>query len=154
MQTDNTYRVALFGHKDFCEHRMLDKVLYELLSEVIRNNPFIEIYVGRNGEFDIYVATIVKRLQKSIGKANNEFICVLPYASKDMEYYKEYYDSVFIPECAESAHPKAAISKRNRWIIEHTDLLICFVKRKKGGAYTAMKYAEKLKKEIINLAQT
>ena len=37
-------------------------------------------------------------------------------------------------------------------MIENAGLLVAFVEQeRKGGAYTAMKYAEKQNKEIINL---
>ena len=35
---------------------------------------------------------------------------------------------------------------------EQADLVIVFVEKDSGGAYTAMKYAKKLEKEVINLA--
>ena len=149
---DNTYRVVLFGHLYFEGHRALDERLYPLLKDLIRTKPFVEIYIGRNGEFDIYAATVVKRVQNATDKANNEFVCVLPYPEKDMEYYEKYYDSVMIPECIGRTYPKGAITKRNRWMVEQCDLFICYVEREEGGAYAAMKYAKKLDKEIINLA--
>ncbi len=70
-----------------------------------------------------------------------------------MEYYEKYYDRVMIPESIGKTHPKGAITKRNRWMIEQADLLICYVEREEGGAYAAFKYAKKLKKQIVNLAE-
>lgn len=110
-------------------------------------------YIGRNGEFDIYAATVVKSVQNTMGKVNNALICALPYPEKDMEYYEKYYDNVMIPECIEPSHPKGAILKRNRWMVEQADLMVCYVERVQGGAYTALKYAKKLEKQIINLAK-
>ena len=152
MWVDHTYRVVLFGHRDFGRHHILDERLYPLLKNLVQTKPFVEIYIGRNGEFDVYAATVVKRVQKAIGKANNALICVLPYPERDMAYYAEYYDSVIIPECIGNSHPKGAIKKRNRWMVEQADLFVCYVEREEGGAYTAMKYAKKLEKPIINLA--
>ena len=150
---NDTYRVVLFGHRDFNEYRILDKYLGPILKELLRTKPYVEIYIGRNGEVDIYAATVVKSIQNAIGKANSELICVLPYPEKDMEYYESYYDSVIIPECVEETHPKGAITKRNRWMVEQADLFICYVEHERGGAYTALKYAKTLEKEIINLAE-
>lgn len=149
---DSTYKVVLFGHRDFYGHRTLDKQLYPLLEGLIRTMPFVEIYIGRNGEFDIYAATIVKRLQNTLGKENNELICVLPYTEKNIMYYEEYYDSVIIPQCVEKTHPKGAITKRNQWMVEQADLFVCYVEKKTGGAYRALEYAKKLGLRIINLA--
>ncbi len=154
MWIDHTYRVVLFGHRDFCGHQVLDARLYPLLCDLIRTKPFVEIYIGCNGEFDIYAATVLKHVQKAMGKANNELICVLPYPEKNMKYYAEYYDSVIIPECIGTSHPKGAITKRNRWMVEQANLFVCYVEREQGGAYTALKYAKRIKKPIINLAET
>lgn len=151
MWVDNTYRVVLFGHRDFNGYQTLDKQLYPLLKDVICTKPYVEIYIGRSGEFDIYAATVVKRAQNAMGKANNALICVLPYPDKNTEYYEKYYDSIIIPECIEKSHPKGAISKRNRWMVEQADLLVCHVERESGGAYTAMKYAKRLKKQSSTL---
>ena len=48
-------------------------------------------------------------------------------------------------------HPKSAITLKNRWVVDFSDLVIVYVEKSKGGAYTAMKYAEKQNKKIINL---
>lgn len=152
MWIDKTYRIVLFGHRKFDNHESVEEYLYPFLSELIRTKPFVEMYIGRNGEFDIYTATIVKRVQKSMGKDNNELICVLPYPERDIQYYEKYYDNVIIPECVEKVHPKAAIKKRNRWMVEQADVLVCYVEREEGGAYEALKYAKKLEKQIINIA--
>ena len=151
MWCDEVYRVALFGHRDFYCHRELDELLFPLISDLIREKPFVEIYLGRNGEFDLYAASIVKRVQKALGKENSELICVLPYPEKDMCFYELYYDRVVIPERNIKIHPKGAIVKRNKWIVEMSDLFVCFVEREYGGAYEALKYARKLGKKIINL---
>ena len=151
--TDNTCRVALFGHRHFDGHLMLDEKLFPILKNLICSEGFVEIYIGRDGEFDIYAATVIKRAQKAFGKENNELICVLPYNKRDIKYLEEYYDSVIIPECVSKSHPKSAITRRNKWMVEQAELVICYVTSDTGGAYTAIKYAEVLKKRIINLAE-
>lgn len=124
-----------------------------LLKSLINAKPFVEIYIGRNGEFDIFAASVIKRVQRATGKHNNELICVLPYHLKDIEYYVKYYDNVIISDFVSKTYPKGAINKRNRWMVEQADLFICYVEQKEGGAYNAMKYANKLGKQIINLAE-
>ena len=153
MSIEDTYKVVLFGHRDFYGHRILDEHLYSLLRELIRTKPFVDIYIGRNGEFDVYAATVVKRIQKAMGKANNALVCVLPYPQKDMEYYEKYYDAVLIPECIGRAYPKGAIIKRNQWMVEQADLVICYLERESGGTYAALRYAKRLGKQIVNLAK-
>ena len=81
------------------------------------------------------------------------FIKFYVISNKDIEYFAKYYDSIIIPEYTKRTHPKCAITKRNRWMVEQADLFVCYVERQEGGAYTAMKYAEKLGINIINLAE-
>lgn len=149
----NVFTVSLFGHREIDDIRRLENQLSKIIKEIIRTKSYASFLVGRNGEFDICAAMVVKNVQKAMGKENNEFICVLPYPEKDMEYYEKYYDSIIIPECIEKSHPKSAITKRNRWMVEQSNLLVCYVEREKVGAFTALKYAKKLKKQIINLAE-
>ena len=153
MYIERTYRVSMFGHRDFDRHLLLDKYLPIVLRKIIERKDFVEVFVGRNGEFDIYATSVLKRLQKDIGRENSEIICVLPYTNKDIDLFARYYDSIIIPECLNNTHPKNAITKRNKWMVENSDLIICYVENKCGGAYTALKYAERLGKRIINLAE-
>ncbi|MBR2299478.1 MAG: hypothetical protein IJ870_02765 [Alphaproteobacteria bacterium] len=48
--------------------------------------------------------------------------------------------------------PKFAILERNKYIADRADVIICFIKEKTGGAYRAVKRAQKNGKKIINLA--
>ena len=145
--------IALFGHRDLYAHRKVEERLTDILRDLIRKKEYIEIYIGRNGEFDVFAASVVKRVIKEYSYGNVGMTLVLPYPAKDMEYYDDYYDSVMIPVCIGRTHPKGAITKRNRWMVEQADLFVCFVEREEGGAYAAMKYAKKLEKQIINLAE-
>ena len=36
-------------------------------------------------------------------------------------------------------------------MIEQSDMVIVYVEHNKGGAYNAMKYAEKLNKKVVNI---
>ena len=153
MYIEKMYRISMFGHRNFDQHLLLDKYLTSFLRELITEKGFVEVYVGRNGEFDIYAASVVKRLQKAVGRENSEIICVLPYVYKDIDLFARYYDSVVIPECISNAFPTSAITIRNKWMVENADLVICYVEKKYGGAYNALKHAERLGKRIINLAE-
>lgn len=147
----NVFTVSLFGHREIYNLRGIDEKLVPIIKEFIQTKEYVAFLVGRNGEFDEYAASVIKRAQKEFGKENNDITLVLPYEVANMEYYEKYYDSVIIPECLCGAHPKSAITLKNRWVIEQSDLVIVYVQREKGGAYTAMKYAKKLNKNVINL---
>ena len=145
-----TYRVSLFGHRQMHNLKTLEESLYPVLSELMKSHAFVEFYVGRNGAFDEFAASVVKRIQKECGQETSELTLVLPCSVKDVEYFEKYYDNILFPV---KAHYKAAITKRNEWMIDNSDLVVCYVERESGGAYSAMKYAYKRGKQIINLVK-
>lgn len=145
------YTVSFFGHRKLYDLRQIDERLSQLLKELIQTKTYIAFIIGRHGDFDEYAASVIKRVQKELGSDNNDLTLVIPYTVSDIEFYEKYYDNVIILEPAEGVHPKRAITLRNRWMVEQSDLVIVNVKHSKGGAYTAMKYAEKNNKKIINL---
>ena len=63
------------------------------------------------------------------------------------------YDEVVIPDVVAGGHPKSAITKRNRWMVEESDFIVSYVIRDFGGAYTAIKYATKLGKKTISVLE-
>ena len=145
------YTISFFGHRKLYDIRQIDERLSPLLKELIQTKPYVVFLIGRHGEFDEYVASLIKRVQKEVGSDNNDLTLVLPYTMADVEYYEKYYDSVIIPELVDGVHPKFAITLKNRWMVEQADLVIVNVEHRKGGAYTAMKYAERNNKKIINI---
>ena len=147
------HRIALFGHRYISSIDFIEKKLTDIISEMLETIEYIEVLIGRNGDFDVFGASALKQLQKTFGKERILITLVLPYVTKDIEYYEKYYDAVIIPDCLESLHPKSKFKKRNEWIIDNCELLICFVEQKYGGAYTAFKYAEKHKIKTINIAE-
>ncbi len=145
------YTVSLFGHRLIQDMRQLENKLKPIIEELIKMKYYVSFLIGRCGDFDEYVASVIKRAQKAAGIENNDLILVLPYKVADIEYYENYYDSIIIPECVSTAHPKSAITLRNRWMVEQSDLVIVYVEHDDGGAYNAMKYAKKLNKKLINI---
>ena len=143
--------VSLFGHRQVDDLWGMEERLYPILKNLIGATEYINFLIGRHGEFDEFVASVIKRVQKEIGQENSSLTLVLPYRVADLEYYEKYYDDIVIPDELHGAHPKSAITLRNRWMIEQSDLVIFSIKRNNGGAYTALKYAEKMNRKIINL---
>lgn len=145
------YRVAFIGHREIENYREVEDTIMAKLSDLLRGKEFVEFQIGRNGEFDVFVASCIKRLQKNFGDHNSAMTLVLPYPVADMEYFEDYYDSISIPEEAGNAHPKGAITKRNQWLVDNSDLLIAYVRRETGGAATCLKMAEKAEIEIVRI---
>lgn len=135
----NIYTVSFFGHRNIERGTEIESRLDKLLYDLITQREYIDFLIGRDGEFDLLAAAAVKRAVHSYGYGNTHFTLVLPYMKaeyRDNENeYLDYYDEVEI--CAESAeaHPKSAIRVRNRSIVDRSDLVICCIQHKSGGAY-------------------
>ena len=148
------FTVSLFGHRKIEDLWQLNKQLAPIIKELIQAKQYVSFLIGRNGEFDEFAASVIKCVQKEVGKENNDITLVLPYTVANLEYYENYYDNVIISENVYGVHPKSAISLKNRWMIEQSNLVIVYVEHDQGGAYAAIKYANKLNKEIVNLYTT
>ena len=147
----DVFTVSLFGHREIEELRRLNERLIPIIKELIQTKLYVSFLVGRNGEFDEFAASVIKHAQKELGKQNNEITLVLTYTVAKLEFYEKYYDNIIIPESMYRVHPKSAITLKNQWMIEKSNLVIVYVERNEGGAYEAVKYAKKLNKDIINL---
>ena len=145
------YRIAFIGHREIYGQYRLEDRIEQIIREKLRENEYVELYVGRNGDFDISVASAAKRAQEALGHHNSSLILLQPYPMKGDPDYARFYDEIAYPVDPKT-HPKAAITKRNQWMIDHADLLVAYVEDgRKGGALTTLKYAEKKGIKIIHL---
>ena len=62
-------------------------------------------------------------------------------------------DHTLLPEGIESVPPRFAIEYRNKWMIDHSDIVVTYVRRSFGGAAKFKKLAQKKKKTVIELVQ-
>lgn len=151
----NIYTVSFFGHRYVEWGTALENRLDTLLHDLITQREFVDFLIGRDGDFDLLASSVVKRAIRNYAYGNTHFTLVLPYIKAEYrdneKSYLKYYDEVEI--CSESAdaHPKSAIQVRNRNIVDRSDLVICCIQHKSGGAYKTIQYAEKQGKKIVNL---
>lgn len=148
------YTVSLFGHRTVEDYLTVENKLYELLRIAIqRKNGEVEFLVGRNGDFDLMAASVIRKLKRETGNDNIYLTLVLPYETAELrnntEAFESYYDSIEISDATRNY--RYAIVARNRDMVDRADLVIVYVKNESGGAYQSLKYAEKNEKRIINL---
>ena len=145
---------TFFGHRDFNEHCKYEDILEKKLIDFISKNDYIEFLVGRNGEFDIFVASVIHRIKHKHGKDNFSLTLVLPYETaeyiKNQRNYENYYDDIIITEG--NCHFKASIDTRNKKMIDMSDVIVCYLIKNEGGAFKASNYAKKCGKNVINIA--
>ena len=149
------YTVSFFGHREIENALEVERKLEAKITELIQTKQYIEFLVGREGEFDILAASVVKRVKKQMDYGNCSLIWVLPYIKAEFRDNKknflEYYDDVEVCEQSSKAHFKSAMQIRNRAMVDRSDLVICCIQHKSGGAYKTVQYATKQNKEIFNV---
>ena len=150
------YTVSFFGHREVERASEIESKLDQLLRDLITQKLYVELLVGRDGEFDLLAASSIRRAVKQYGYGNTSIILVLPYMKAEYrdneQSYLSYYDEVEICSESSNAHYKSAIQVRNRCMVDRSDLVVCCIQHKSGGAYRTMQYAKKQGKQVRNLA--
>lgn len=138
-----------FGHKEIFQN--IGSRLDEAIAQSINLGCSV-FYTGAMGEFDSMFSSAVRKAKKT--KPDIKLICVKPYMTKELNnnknFYNSMYDDVLIPQELMGVHYKRAITARNRWIVDNSDIYRLHDKSLRG-AYNALKYAEKRNKRIIEL---
>ena len=141
------YTVSFFGHREIENSLEVERKLEAIIAELIKTKKYIEFLVGREGEFDILAASVVKRVKKEMDYGNCSLIWVLPYMkvefSDNEKEYLDYYNDVEICGQSAKAHYKLSMQIRNRAMVDRSDLVICCIQHKSGGAYKTVRYAVK-----------
>ena len=152
----DTYTVSFFGHRLVERASEIEVRLEILLHDLITQKEYVEFLIGRDGEFDLLAVSSIRRAVKQYGYGNTSIILVLPYMKAEYrdneQNYLSYYDEAEICSESSDAHYKSAIQVRNRSMVDRSDLVVCWIQHKSGGAYSTMQYAKKQGKQVRNLA--
>ena len=140
--------VAFAGHRYEWQSIGVGEKLLQVLEDLI-NKGYTIFYDGNYGAFDNKCRNAILKLKNKY--PNIKLVLILTYYHHDKEKYPipSYYDDTILPEI-EDLHYKQKITKRNEWIIDNCDLLVCHIQEAyKSGAYNTVKYAQKQNKPII-----
>lgn len=150
----NVFTVSFFGHRIIEDISRIEKNLIKVLNHIIENNDYIRFLICREGEFDWLVSSVISRV--TYCRHNSYTVLVLPYmksAYRDKKFdYSMFYNEIEICQEASEAYFKEAFHIRNKSMIDRSDLVICCIQHKSGGAYKAVQYAIKQNKKIINIS--
>lgn len=135
--------ITFFGHRD--TPYSIAPVLEQTIKELLKSNENITCYVGTHGNFDVIA-------QKALAKLSAEYSQLSYYIV--LAYKNNPYEGLptILPEGIEFSHPKSAIPRRNEWMVNRSDAVICYVTREHGGAARFVELARENGKKIINLS--
>lgn len=142
------------GHREVF-HQGVEEAVEAALRELLEMDSTFCFYTGGMGEFDAVCARAVRRIRARRPEKQMRLILVEPYMKQsintDGQWLHGCYDDIIIPEELAGIHYKAAIQYRNRWMIEHSQHIIAYIRRDFGGAYTAMRYAQRKGLNVIRV---
>lgn len=134
---------TFFGHRQ-C-HELDGNCIYKAVERLILQGVDV-FFVGNQGEFDAKVYKCLKQLREKY--SHIQCAVVLAYLSKEKE--KDCLDTM-LPEEVDGIPPKYAIDRRNKWMVEKSEWVICYVRVPWGGAYKFAELARKRGKQAVNL---
>lgn len=142
------------GHREVL-HKDVEESVERELHELMEQDSEFCFYVGRDGEFDALCAQAVRRLKQQYPEKQIRLILVEPYMKQSIntegEWLRSRYDDIIIPEPLLGIHYKAAIQRRNQWMIDHSQILITYVRKDHGGAFTSLIYAQRRGLNVIRI---
>lgn len=145
--------ISFFGHsKIYTTDDLQCKVRETILKNILAGEQ-IRLYCGGYGDFDSLCLRAGLELKKAGNKCETVFITPYLNIPKKLKDKLNLFDQIIYPPL-EDVPFKYAILQRNKWIVDQSDLIISYVKRDYGGAYSALLYAKTKKKRVINLAES
>ena len=147
--TDKEKTALFIGNRDCYQIKEAD--IEQAIINAIEDG--IEIFLnGGQGYFDQICASAVHRLKERYPQIKS--ILVIPY--RDFSVFNDsLFDEIVYPFESHTFSYytyKSGILKRNRWMVEHSSVAICYVYRS-GGASKTLDYAKKKNLKIIDLLQ-
>ena len=148
--------VTFVGHADIVVSEKTKKQIRDFLTEIIHSETNLLFYCGGYGFFDSFCAGVCRELKALNNNVKTAFIT--PYMTLEYQQKNKLllengsYDYIIYPPI-EKTPLKFAISKRNEWMIQESDLVVAFVERTYGGAYKSLLYAKRKQKKIVNFAK-
>lgn len=142
--------VCFAGHRHDWQIAGIENKLKEVIEKLITEGYTI-FYDGGKGAFDNLSAGLVINFKKKY--PNIKIFKILTYYHHDKEkwYLPSCYDGSIFPEL-DLCYFKNKIKKRNEWMIDNCDLLVCYISHtKQSGAFATVSYAKRINKTIIYL---
>lgn len=159
-------RTVFIGHRQVFQEKAKERLVKAIQDEI---DDGCRIFaMGTHGQFDAlalwkckvfrekYPDIEIEVIITSYHKVANKLVDVITdeYGEKEFIYDKNinYTDVKTKMFEIEDIHPKRQITESNKQMIDECDTLICYVDPKsyKSGAKTAMNYAKRKSKKIIN----
>lgn len=146
---------SFFGHRNIILTAELENRIEEVISELVLKENVDTFYFGGFGDFDEYCHKAVSRLREKHPNIKRIF-CLSDERqlrkSKRPRYLKDTDYEEFVYLTIEFDYWYSRIYYRNCEMINQSDYIVFYIRDKENsGAYKSFQYAQKHKKQIIEL---
>ena len=144
---------AVTGHRnlgqDFSKNLLKEKLL-----EVI-NKGVDTFLVGMAIGFDSACFKVLEEIQQ---QKNIKIIACIPCENQDVNFtkeqkieYRKMVNSAYEVVLISKNYTPSCMLKRNRFMVDNSEYLICYLRQDNGGTKYTVDYAQKLGKNIIRI---
>lgn len=140
---ENRMKVTFCGHSQVTKTEAVEEWMFAVTQNLIAQGA-ATFYLGGYGEFDSLAASVLRKQKKLYPQI--ELILVQAYLNSGRNMGG--YDAAIYPPL-ETVPPRYAITYRNRWMVENSDVVVSYVLRDWGGASATLRYAKRKKKRIV-----
>lgn len=142
------YTCVFFGHRRYAYTEYRERIKAAIVA-LIEERSVTNFFSGNRGEFDRICVSIVNELKENY--PNLRLTQVFSYVPQGKSSCDDeiFDDSVYLLERA--VPPRYAIIETNKKMVERADYVLSGVMYDWGGAATAITYALKKQKTVIDL---
>ncbi len=137
---------AMFvGHRECYEmdREQLEREIIGLIEKGV--DTFLS---GGMGQFDAACEGTVARLKSQY--PHIKLYVIMPYVNFQTKHITPA-DELIFPDGFEFYHPKAAIQKRNRYMVDRSAYAVCYVQHSWGGAAQTLDYIKRKQIQCISI---
>ena len=138
---------CFFGHRDTPATIQTD--LFDCVSSLVEKDNVDTFLVGNHGSFDAMAVSILRAVEVQHPHISHNVVLAYMPTAKDLSEEKTLY-----PEGLELVPKRFAISRRNEWMIEQSDIVVCYVQHSFGNSSKFVEKAMAMGKRVINLADS
>lgn len=154
----NSITICFAGHSQIVEDKEeILEDLKEVLRKIISDKDKVTFLCGTYGDFDTISTKAVSELKEEYADSKEILLYVyVPYHERvkyvaGEEFYKGC-DMTVVADIAPNVPKKLCILKTNEQMVEHSDMVVCYILNQFGGAYKTCRFAEKRGKAVLNIA--
>jgi len=136
----------MFGHSD-CPDSMLPRI-EQAIEHYYSQYGIADFYIGNRGRFDSLAATAVRNAKQRHPDIRMYLLLAYHPSERPVDLWGGFDGSFYPP--LENTPRQYTIVKANRYMVDTTDFLICYVKHI-GNTRNLLEYAQRRKKEGVHI---